>query len=182
MTENRRRWYVALCLVGGGAAYFLIRVLSGVAVDVAAVSAAFYVVALGAMFVVLSRKRRKTLRKLSERGQVECYIRRPEGPRGDRYRKWNIGLVTPAPGLLIFQPVLGRTSIARGEPFEICIQASGGPRYPATRWDKFNRLEPHAIVWPLQTDEGPLEVAGQSATLDKLQASLEGASPTDARS
>jgi hypothetical protein len=168
--------------MGGGVVYFLIKVLSGDAVDVAAVSAAFYVVALGATFLVLSRRRRKTLRKLSERGQVECYIRRPEAPRGDRYRKWNIGLVTPAPGLLTFQPVLGRTSIARGEPFEIRISASRGPRYPAERWDKFNRLEPHAIVWPVQTDDGPFEVAGQAATLDKLQASLEGASSKEPRS
>ena len=182
MTESRRRWYVALFLVGGGVAYFLIKVLFGDAVDVAALSASFYVAVLGVMYLILSRRRRKTLRKLSEQGQVECYLRRPEAPVGDRYRKWNVGLVTPAPGLLTFQPVLGRTSIARGEPFDIHIHAARGTRYPPTKWDKFNRLEPNAIVLPLRADEGLVEVAGQAATLDKLQGSLEGTESRDGRS
>lgn len=80
--------------------------------------------------------------------------------------------MVPVPGTLTFQPVIGRTSIPRGEPFDIRIKATSASRYPATRWEKFNRLEPNAIVLPLQTDQGIVEVAGKAATLDKIEASL----------
>jgi hypothetical protein len=133
--EKRRRWYVALFFVAGGGSYFLIYfligALSGRALEGAALSAAVYVVMLGMMYLILSRRRRKRLRELSEQGQVECYLRRPDAPEGDRFRKWNAGIATPTPGLLPFQPVRGRTSIARGKSFDIRIHATLGSRYTA---------------------------------------------------
>lgn len=182
MTERRLPWFLILLVAVAGGFNFLIKVLSGDPPGDAAISTAIYVVMIGLVFLFFVRRRRKTLRRLSEQGQIECYIRRPQAPDGDRYRKWNFGLVTPSPGTLTFQPVLGRTSIARGEPFNIHIHATSGPRYSPTKWDKFNRLEPNALVLPLLTDEGPVEVAGQATTLDRIEASLAGTEPTEARS
>ena len=151
MTEKQRRWYILLLFGGGGAAYFLIKVLFGEAPEVAALNTVINLVFLGVLLRVLWRRRRKTLRRLAEQGQVECYLRRPEAPQGDRYRKWNVGLVTPAAGTLRFQPVLDRTSIARGDAFDIPLGSSrDASRYPASTWDKFNRLEWNAVVLPLR--------------------------------
>jgi hypothetical protein len=133
MTEKRTRWYLILLIVGGGAVYFLLEVLSGESADDAAISTIIFVGVLSLMFIFLLRRRRKTLHRLAEHGQIECYMRRPEAPEGDRYRKWNGGLVNPAQGILTFQPVLGRTTIARGEPFDIRVIATAGSRYPATK-------------------------------------------------
>lgn len=174
MTEKRRRLYLVLLLVGGGGAYFLYAILSGEPADNAAISTAIFIGVVSLMIVFMLRQRRKSSQRPAERGQIECYIRRPEAPEGDRYRKWNIGLVTPAQGIFTFQPVLGRTRIARGEPFDIRVITTAGSRYPATRWDKFNRLEPNAIVLPVNTNDGPVEIAGQTDTLDKIEAFLTG--------
>jgi hypothetical protein len=182
MAEKRFRWYLIVWIAGGGAAYFLYEVLSGDPVDDAAISTVIFVGILSLTVLFLLRRRRKTLLRLAEQGQVECYIRRPEAPEGDRYRKWNIGLVKPSQGLLTFQPVLGRTSIARGEPFDMRVKAMAGPRFPATKWDKFNSLAPYVDVMPLQSDEGLVEVAGQAPMLDRIETSLAGTEPRDARS
>jgi hypothetical protein len=182
MTEKRLPWFLILLIAAAGAVNFLIKVLSGDTAGDAAISTAIYVVIIGLTFLFLVRRRRKTLNRLSEKGQMECYIRWPGAPESDRYRKWNFGLVSPAPGILRFQPVLGRTSIARGERFDIRIHAAPGSRYPATKWDKFNRLEPNAVVVSLHTDQGPLEVAGQAGTLDRIEASLAGTKPRESRS
>lgn len=182
MTEKRIRWYLILLIVAGGVVYFLFELLSGEPAEDAAISTIIFVGILSLMFFFLLRRRLKTLRRLAEHGQIECYIRRSDAPKGNRYRKWNIGLVTPSQGILTFQPVLGRTSIARGEPFDIRVLETAGARYPATKWDKFNRLEPNAIVLPLQTDEGLIEVAGQTATLDRIEAFLPGTEPRGPRS
>lgn len=182
MTEKHVRWYLVLLIAAGGAVYFLYELLSGEATGDAALSTVIFVVVVSLMSLFLLRRRRKTLRRLRDQGQLECYIRRSGAPEGDRYLKWNFGLVKPAPGVLTFQPVLGKTSIARGEPFELRVHANPGSRYPATKWDKFNRLEPNALVVPLQTDEGPVEVAGQAATLDRIEASLAGTEPREAHS
>ncbi|WP_045731093.1 hypothetical protein [Pseudarthrobacter chlorophenolicus] len=181
MTEKRFYWYLILSISVLGGINFLIKIVSGDTAGDAAIGTVIYVFIIGLMFLFLVRRRRKTLRKLAEKGQIECYIRRPQAPKSDRYRKWNIGLVTPSPGTLTFQPVLGRTSIARGEPFNIRIQATSGPRYAATKWDKFNRLEANALVLPLQTDEGPVDVAARAATLDRIEASLAGTEHREAR-
>ena len=156
MTEKRRRLYILLLFGGGGAANFLIKVLFGEAPDVAAVNTVIYLALLGVLLRVLWRRRRKTLQRLSDQGQIECYLRRPEAPQGDRYRKWNIGLVTPAAGALMFQAVLGRTSIPRGDFFNTVLRPSpGAARYPASQWDKFNRLESNAIILPLEGGTSP---------------------------
>ncbi|SDS60653.1 hypothetical protein SAMN04489743_0432 [Pseudarthrobacter equi] len=174
MTEKRRRLYLVLLLVGGGGAYFLYELLSGEPSDLAAIGTLIFLGAVSLMLIVLVRQRRRSSQRLAQRGQIECYIRRPDAPQGDRYRKWNIGLVTADQGVLTFQPVLGRTRIARGDPFDIRVMATTGSRYPATKWDKFNRLEANAIVLPVNTVDGPLEIAGQTNTLDNIEAFLTG--------
>jgi hypothetical protein len=181
MTEKRRRLYLVLLLVGGGGIYFLYEFLSGEPSDDAAISTLIFIGAVSLMLIVLVRRRRRSSQRLAERGQIECYIRRPDAPEGDRYRKWNIGLVTPGQGVFTFQPVLGRTRIARGEPFDIRVTATAGSRYPATKWDKFNRLEANAVVLPVNTDDGPVEIAGQTDTLDKIEAFLTGKESRDPR-
>jgi hypothetical protein len=102
MTEERTGWYLILLIVGGGAVYFLFEVLSGEPADDAAISTIIFVGVLSLMFIFLLRRRRKALHRLAEHGQIECYIRRPEAPEGDRYRKWNGGLAKPAEGILTF--------------------------------------------------------------------------------
>ncbi len=82
MTEKRRRWYVALFFVAGGGSYFLIGVLSGRALEGAALSAAVYVVMLGVMYLILSRRRRKRLRELQPvRGRTSMASCLPDASR-----------------------------------------------------------------------------------------------------
>lgn len=175
MTNKGPYWLAAVGTVAIGLVQFVSKILSGRSAGDAAIGAAIYMVIIGVVFLFLVRQRRKIVRSLKAKGQVECYIRRLPDPARGHKGKWEIGLVTVAPEVLTFQPVLGRTSIARGNSFDIRVLAVAGPRFQPTKWDKFNRLEPKALGLPLETDQGPLELAGQANVLDKIESLLAGA-------
>ncbi|WP_157371069.1 hypothetical protein [Arthrobacter sp. Leaf141] len=74
--------------------------------------------------------------------------------------------------VLTFQPVLGKTTMARGAAFDLKVQEVSGSRSAPTAWDKFNQLGRKTLVLPLDTADGTVEVAGSAATLDKLESRL----------
>ncbi|WP_157407849.1 hypothetical protein [Arthrobacter sp. ZBG10] len=172
MDIKRVRWLMVLLVAAAGGVNFLLKILSGDTPGDAAIGTAIYVVLMGSAVALLLRNRGKTLRRLADSGQVECHLRCPEAPDGDRYRKWNFGLVLASPGVLTFQPVLGKTTMARGAAFDLKVQEVSGSRSAPTAWDKFNQLGRKTLVLPLDTADGTVEVAGSAATLDKLESRL----------
>lgn len=172
MDIKRVRWLTVLLVSAAGGINFLFKILSGDTPGDAAIGTAIYVVMMGAALALLLRNRGKTLRRLADSGQIECHLRCPEAPDGDRYRKWNFGLVLASPGVLTFQPVLGKTTIARGAAFDLDVQAVSGSRSAPTGWEKFNQLGRKALVLPLHTVGGTVELAGSAATLDRLESRL----------
>ncbi|CAA9209831.1 MAG: hypothetical protein AVDCRST_MAG83-1005 [uncultured Arthrobacter sp.] len=180
MTKNRRRLHYALIFLAGGVFYFLLKVASGETPAHAALSAAFFTVTLAIVMAFVVRWQRRSLRRVVERGQFACSIRLPEAPKGERFRKWNYGLVTPTAGALTFQPVLGTTTIHRGNPTRIDLQPSAGAaRFAPSRWDKFNSLGPEVVVLPLQAADGRVEVAGRTITLDRIEEVVAGSGSPD---
>ncbi|MBJ2121712.1 hypothetical protein I6N91_12055 [Arthrobacter sp. MSA 4-2] len=180
MTKMRRRLSYALVFLAGGVLYFLLKVAFGEAPADAALSAAFFTITLAIAMAFVVRWQRRSLRRVAERGQFVCSIRRPEAPKGDGFRKWNYGLVTPTAGGLTFQPVLGTTTIHRGNPIRIGLRPSAGAaRFAPSRWDKFNSLGPEVVILPLQAADGRVEVAGRTATLDRIQEALAGSESPD---
>lgn len=177
MTKNKRRWYLALYAIGTGGAFFGYLRLSGQPLRVAGLSTIIWVAWMSLVIMVIFRRRRKSMARISAQGQVSCFIRRPAAPAGDRYRKWKSVLIAPDSGVLTIHPTWGGTLITRGSSFTLKVHPSAGPRRPATKWEKFNRFGTNAIVLPLDTNEGPLEVAAQSNTLETIESSLAGTRP-----
>lgn len=174
MTENRRRWFLVLVLFVAGGAFFGFQVLRRQTLSAAALSSIVWLAILGVVCLLLYRRQRRNVARISAQGQVSCFIRRPTAPAGDPYRKWKQVLVTPEVNFLTVHPVLGGTLISRGSAFTIKVQQGLGSRRTATKWEKFNRFGTNSIVLPLKTIEGPLEVAAQASTLDTIEASLAG--------
>ncbi len=177
MTKNKRRWYLVLYAIGTGGAFFGYLRLSGQPMGVAGLSSIIWLAWMSLVFLVIFRRRRKIMARISAQGQVPGFIRRPAAPAGDRYRKWKSVLIAPDSGALTIHPTLGGTFMTRGSPFTLKVHPSAGPRRPATKWEKFNRFGTNAIVLPLETNEGPLEVAAQANTLEAIESSLTGTKP-----
>ncbi|WP_150117123.1 hypothetical protein [Arthrobacter sp. ERGS1:01] len=178
MTKNKRRWYLALYAIGTGGAFFGYLCLSGEPLEVAGLSTIIWLAWMSLVCLVIFRRRRKSIARTSAQGQVSRFIRRPAAPAGNRFRKWKSVLIAPDIGALTIHPTLGGTLIARGTPFTLKVHPSAGPRLPATKWEKFNRFGTNTIVLPLETSEGPLEIAGQENSLDTIESSLAGTKPS----
>lgn len=178
MTENTRRWYLVLIFVVAGGAFFGYQILRGQTLWEAGLSSIVWLVFLGVVCLLLLRRQRRSLTRLTAQGQVSCFIRRPSAAPGDPYRKWKSVLVTPKIGVLTVHPVLGGTLITRGSPVTLHVSPTVSSRHPATKWEKFNRFGTNSIVLPLETTEGPIELAGQANSLDTIESSLSETRPS----
>lgn len=177
MTENMRRWYLVLIFLVAGGAFFGYQIIRGQTLWAAGLSSIVWLAFLGVVCLLLFHRQRRSLARLTAQGQVSCFIRRPAAASGDPYRKWKSVLVTPKIGVLTVRPVLGGTLIARGSPFTLHVSPTVSSRRPATKWEKFNRFGTNSIVLPLETTEGPMELAGQEKSLDTIESSLAGTRP-----
>lgn len=174
MDQKQRVGMLALAFTVGGLVYFLVQILFGDPPGEAAIEAALWLIILIIIVCIWMHLRRKKIRQLSDHGIVEGYIRRPEAPKGDPYRKWNYGLLTPRRGILNFQPVIGTTTRTRGEPFDIELRTPASGHRNATTKEKFDRLSFGIVVANFSTSNGALEIASGPKTLAGIESVLAG--------
>ena len=174
MDPRKRAGMLALAFAISGLVYFLVQILFGDPPGHAAIETAIWLTLLIVFFGVWMHLRAKKVRQLSDHGIVEGYIRRPEAPKGDPYRKWNYGLLTPRRGILTFQPVIGTTTRKRGEPFDIELETPASGHRKATGKEKLDRLSFGVVIADFTTDGGRLEIASGPKTLAGIESVLAG--------
>ncbi|WP_299169842.1 hypothetical protein [uncultured Arthrobacter sp.] len=174
MDPKQRVGMLALVFTAAGLMYFLIQILLGDPPGRAAIESAIWLIMFSTIFSVWIHFRGKKIRQLSDRGIVEGYIRRPEAPKGDPYRKWNYGLLKPRRGILSFQPVVGRTTRTRGVPFDVELGTPASTHRKASAKEAFDRLSFGIVVASFSTSDGPFEIASGPKTLAGIEAGLAG--------
>ncbi|WP_299170048.1 hypothetical protein [uncultured Arthrobacter sp.] len=95
---------LALIFAISGLVYFLVQILLGDATGPAAIKTAIWLPIFVVITTIYWYRRGRRIRQLNEQGVVEGYIRRPDAPKEDVYRKWNYGLLTPQRGILSLDP------------------------------------------------------------------------------
>ncbi|KRE82672.1 MULTISPECIES: hypothetical protein [unclassified Arthrobacter] len=143
-------------------------------IDDALFSGLFYalIFVVGAYFT--QKRFRRTAARLDEHGQSLMFLRYPNSLPGSLSGGWQMGIPTPAPGRVDFQPAVDDELIPCGRS-----RALTGPRIAelppriASRNDNKQAVPFGFQIITLDSDGGVIEIAASPATLQKIQDTVE---------
>jgi hypothetical protein len=104
-------------------------------------------------------------------------LRYPNRLPGSLSGVWQMGIATPAPGRIDFQPAVYDELIPSGRSRALTgLRATGIPPRSASRDDNKQAVPSGFQVITLDSDGGAIEIAATPATLQKIQDAVEPAS------
>lgn len=156
--------------MGGG-------LIFGDAFDSALVSGLFYALILAGGTYFTQKRFRRTTARLDEKGQSLMFLRYPNSLPGSLSGVWQMGIATPAPGRIDFQPAVYDELIPSGRSRAFtALRTTGMPPRVSTRQDNKQAVPLGFQIITLESDSGVIEIAASPASLQKLLDAVEPAS------
>jgi hypothetical protein len=166
-------------LVGGAGGVLILAVdlLLARRLDQATFNAIFYALFIGGGWYFTMKKFRKTAARLAEHGQTVMFLRYPNSLPGSLSGIWDMGVATPAPGRIEFQPAVYDTLVPTGRSKSLTgLRVLAAPRR-RERNDKKQGIPSRFQIMALQSDGEVIEIAASPETLQKIQETLESTHP-----
>jgi len=137
--------------------------------DDAVANAVFYALMIGGGVFFLTRFPTDTA-KLDEPGRFIIFLRFPDSSPGSLSSIWQVGVASPSPGRIDFQPTVHDQLIptGRSKAFTGLRAMESLPR-KANRHDNKQEVPLDFQVITLNSDGGVIEIAATPATLQNLQ-------------
>ncbi|TQJ61011.1 hypothetical protein FBY30_3298 [Arthrobacter sp. SLBN-83] len=137
--------------------------------DDAVANAVFYALMIGGGVFFLTRFPTDTA-KLDEPGRFIIFLRFPDSSPGSLSSIWQVGVASPSPGRIDFQPTVHDQLIptGRSKAFTGLRAMKSLPR-KANRHDNKQEVPLDFQVITLNSDGGVIEIAATPATLQNLQ-------------
>ncbi|MFP5313370.1 MAG: hypothetical protein ACLGH7_13375 [Actinomycetes bacterium] len=166
---------VVAALVGGIVAV-AVDVLLGQELDRAVINSVFLMLFLGGSAYFGQKRLRKTKARLDEQGQSLMFLRYPNSLPGSLSGVWQMGVATPAPGRIDFQPAVYEDLVPSGRSRTLTgLHAAPAPPRKADRHDNKQAVPYGFQVITLESDGGVIEIAASPDTLQKIMESGESA-------
>jgi len=135
----------------------------------AVANAAFYALLIGGGVFFLARFPTDTAR-LDEPGRFVIFLRFPDSSPGSLSSAWQVGIASPGPGRIDFQPTVHDELIPSGRSKALTkVRTTESPPRKANRHDGKQEVPLDFHVISLSTDRGVIEIAASPATLQDLQ-------------
>lgn len=120
---------------------------------------------------------RRTAARLEEHGQSLMFLRYPNSLPGSLSGIWQMGVATPAPGRIDFQPAVYDELIPSGRSRALTgLNVSPAPARKADRHDNKQAVPLAYQIISMESDGGVIEIAASPDTLQKIQEAVQPAS------
>ncbi|WP_461186773.1 hypothetical protein [Arthrobacter sp. Z4-13] len=159
--------------VAGGVLILAVDLLFARRLDQAIFNAVFYALFIGGGWYFTVKRFRKTAARLAEHGQTVMFLRYPNSLPGSLSGIWDMGVATPSPGRIEFQPAVYDTLVPRGSSKSLTGLRVLAPPRRRERTDSKQGIPLRFQVMALQSDGGVLEIAASPETLQKIQETLD---------
>lgn len=163
--------------VAGGVLILAIDLLFARGLDQAIFDAVFYALFVGGSCYFTLKRLRKTSARLAEHGQAVMFLRYPNSLPGSLSGVWDMGVATPAPGRIEFQPAVYDTLVPRGRSKSLTGLRVLAPPRRRERNDSKQGIPSWFQVMALQSDGEVIEIAASPETLQKIQETLDSTHP-----
>lgn len=154
----------AVCSITLGAGLIL-----GESLEDAIANAVFYGLIFGGGLFFISQGFPKTSAGLDENGQSLMYLRYTEAPPGSLRGMWEMGLASPAPGRIEFQPAIDDELIPSGRSRVLTGLGVMSPGRKAMHHDNKQGLPLGFQIVTVDSDGGVIEIAASPRTLQKIR-------------
>jgi hypothetical protein len=145
--------------------------------DDALFSALVYSLVVAGGLYFTQKRFRRTAARLEEHGQSLMFLRYPNNLPGSLSGVWQMGIATPGPGRIDFQPAVYDELIPSGRGRALTgLRSTGLPPRMASRNDNKQAVPFGFQIIALNSDGGVIEIAASPATLQKIQDAVEPAS------
>lgn len=134
--QKHPRWTVALALLVEWSALTTVYRLFGEPMLDATVQAAIWTAISAVGWLFTWRQTRSTATRLEDNGQILSYIRYPDSRPGSLSSPWNMGIATPHPGRIDFQPAVYDTLEPSGRPTSLQVMDVSTERRPISGKEK----------------------------------------------
>ncbi|WP_324644850.1 hypothetical protein [Pseudarthrobacter sp. LT1] len=132
-------------------------------------SGLFYALILAGGTYFAQKRFRRTAARLEEHGQSLMFLRYPNVLPGSLSGVWQMGVATPWPGRIDFQPAVYDELIPSGRSRALTgLRTTGLPPRTAGRDDKKQAVPFDFEVITLDSDGGVIEIAASPATVKKI--------------
>ncbi|UKA68381.1 hypothetical protein LFT44_08350 [Arthrobacter sp. FW306-05-C] len=167
-----------LAVLAGGVVAVTVDLLLGQELDTTIANMAFFMLFVGGGLYFTQKRLRKTKARLDEQGQSLLFLRYPNSLPGSLSGVWQMGIATPAPGRIDFQPAVYDELIPSGRSRTLTgLRSTGLPPRLATHNDNKQAVPGGYQIITLESDGGVIDIAASPATLQKMQDAVEPASP-----
>lgn len=164
--------------LAGGIMAVAVDVLLGQRLDRAVINSVFFMLFLGGSAFFGQKRLRKIKATLDESGQSLMFLRYPNSLPGSLSGIWQMGVATPVPGRIDFQPAAYEDLVPVGRSRTLTgVHATQSPPRKADRRDNKHAVPYGFKVIALDSDSGTVEIAASPDTLQKIQDAVEQASP-----
>ncbi|WP_224026261.1 hypothetical protein [Arthrobacter sp. NicSoilC5] len=158
---------VAFAVYTGGGLIF------GEAFDSALVNGLCYALILAGGTYFTQKRFRRTAARLEQRGQSLIFLRYPNSLPGSLSGVWQMGIATPSPGRIDFQPAVYDELIPSGRSRALTgLLVSPAPARKADRHDNKQAVPFGYQIITLESDGGVIEIAASPGTLQKILESV----------
>lgn len=164
--------------LAGGILAVAVDVLLGQRLDRAVINSVFFMLFFGGSAFFGQKRLRKTKARLDETGQSLMFLRYPNSLPGSLSGVWQMGVATPGPGRIDFQPAAYEDLIPVGRSRTLTgVHATQSLPRKADRRDNKQAVPYGFKVITLDSDCGTIEIAASPYTLQKIRETVEPASP-----
>ncbi|MDP9986637.1 hypothetical protein J2S98_001794 [Arthrobacter oryzae] len=144
-------------------------ILGGTLEDAVA-NAAFYALMIGGGVFFMTTRFPTDAAKPDEPGKFVIFLRFPDSSPGSLSSTWQMGVASPGPGRIDFQPTVHGELIASGRSKALTgLRATEFPPRKAKRQDAKQEVPLDFHVISLNSDAGVIDIAAGPATLQNLQ-------------
>lgn len=136
----------------------------------AVANAAFYALMIGGGVFFMTTRFPTDAAKPVEPGKVVIFLRFPDTSPGSLSSIWQMGIASPGPGRIDFQPTVRGELIASGRSKALTgLRATEFPPRKANHHDGQQEVPLDFQIISLNSDGGVVEIAASPATLQNLQ-------------
>lgn len=142
--------------------------------DSALFGALVYSLLLAAGTYFGEKRLRRTKARLDEHGQSLMFLRYPNARPGSLSGIWEMGIATPAPGRIDFQPAVYDELIPSGRSKALTgLKATGSPPRKTNHQNNKHGVPFGFMVITFDSDGGLVEIAAAPGTLQQLYEAIE---------
>jgi len=168
----------ALFAILVGVVVLIVDILLGRKLDTAIANTVFWMLFFWGSSYFAQKRTRKTKARLDEHGQSLMFLRYPDSRPGSLSGVWQMGVATPAPGRIDFQPVVYEDLVPTGRSRALTgLHSVPSPPRKADRHDNKQAVPYGFQIINMDSDGGPIEIAASPDVIRKIQDDVAPASP-----